>query len=98
MAAMKREDFICTIGYQGDTAIVDGGARRRYGKRSARELLDEGLYRQAYCAALWDDGLEDFLPAFCEKTGVDVASVAALKRLFGVFEVPESGVKVSVIS
>lgn len=95
---MKREDFICTIGFQGDVAIVDGGTRRRYGKRSPGELLDEGLYRQAYCAALYDDDLESFRIAFSEKSGIELSSVAALQRLFGVFEVPESGVKVKVIS
>jgi hypothetical protein len=95
---MKREDFVCTIGYQGDTAIVDGVAKRRYGKKSAEELLEQGLYRYAFCAALYDGTVDAVVPKMAESTGFGVDSVEGFKRLFGVFEVPERVTKVSVIS
>jgi hypothetical protein len=98
MAEIKRSDFVFTIGYQGDTAIVDGSARKRYGKLGARELLEKGLYRSAFCAALYDGELETFLPEFRNETGIDAATPAALQRMYGVFGTPDAITKVSVIS
>ena len=98
MAEIKRNDFVFTIGYQGDTAIVDGSARKRYGRMSATQLLDEGLLRPAVCAALYDEVVETFLPRFVEKTGIDVRTKEDLQRLFGVFGVSDAAPKVSVIS
>ena len=95
---MKREDFIFTIGYHGGTAIVDGTARRQYGKKEPHELLEAGLYRAAFCAALYDGRLEAFLPVFAERTSIEVESAEQLKRLFGVFDIPENLEKVSVIT
>ena len=94
---MKRDDFIWTIGYQGDTAIVDGPARKRYRNRSAEDLLKEGLYRAAFCAAVYDNKTEEFLPRFVKQTGIKADSVVYLQRLYGVFGIPESVRKVSII-
>lgn len=91
---LKRDDFVFTIGYQGDAAIVDRTARRRYAGQSAEQLLTAGLYRQALCAAMFDGELEGFADRFTTASGVPVAGEAALKRLFGVFEVPETVRKV----
>ena len=93
---MKREDFVWTIGYQGDTAIVDGPARKKYRGRSAEELLQEGLYRAAFCAALYDGETEELLPRFVERTGVPADSVQYLQRLFGVFDIPRDVRKVAI--
>jgi hypothetical protein len=98
MADVKRSDFIFTIGYQGDTAIVDGSARKRYGNLKAEELLEEGLFRSAFCAALYDGELEEFLPRFRSSTGMSVASVEGLQRMYGVFGTPDGTTKVSVVS
>lgn len=98
MANVKRSDFICTIGYQGDTAIVDGSARKKYGSMSADELLDTGLYRSAFCAAFYDGILDEFLPRFREVTGMDVDSAISLQRIYGVFGTPDSITKVAVVS
>lgn len=98
MAVVKRSDFIFTIGYQGDTAIVDGSARKRYGAMNARQLVEEGLYRSAFCAALYDGELEEFLPLFREATGLELASVEGLQRMYGVFATPDADTKVSVVS
>jgi hypothetical protein len=89
---------VFTIGYQGDTAIVDGSARKRFGKLGARELLEKGLYRSAFCAALYDGELETFLPEFQETTGIPAETPEALQRMYGVFGAPDSIDKVSVIS
>lgn len=93
---MKREDFVWTIGYQGDTAIVDGPARKRYRGRTAEDLLGDGLFRAAFCAALYDGETEEFLPRFVEKTGIPADSVQYLQRLFGVFDIPQSVRRVSI--
>lgn len=98
LITMKRENFVCTIGFQGDTAIVDGTARKKYGKRSPQELLDEGLYRYAFCAALYDDALDGFVERFRAASGIEVSTVDDLKRLFGVFSVPDDLAKVQAIS
>lgn len=94
---MKRDDFIWTIGYQDGTALVDGPSRKRHRNRSAGELLEAGQYRAAFCAALYDGELEEFLPRFQTATGIAVDSGEALQRLFGVFEPPRKGQAVSVI-
>ncbi|TVR67902.1 MAG: hypothetical protein EA427_12255 [Spirochaetaceae bacterium] len=94
---MKREDFVWTIGYQDDVAIVDGPARKRYRNKSAEELLQEGLYRAAFCAAVYDDQTEDFLPRFVEQTGIKAGTTEYLQRLYGVFGIPRGVRKVSVI-
>ncbi|MFA7565730.1 MAG: hypothetical protein WCY01_01790 [Alkalispirochaeta sp.] len=98
MADVKRSDFIFTIGFQGDTAIVNGTARKKYGSMNASQLLEEGLFRFAFCAALYDGELEEFLPLFRESTGIDVPSVEALQRMYGVFSTADSVSKVAVIS
>lgn len=98
MADVKRGDFVCTIGYQGDTAIVDGDARKKYGKMRAEELLAEGLYRSAFCAALYDDEIESFLPTFREVTGMAIDSAEMLHRMYGVFGTPDAITKVAVVS
>ena len=39
---LSRGDFVFTIGYDGASAIVDGRAKRQYGKLSTMELAEEG--------------------------------------------------------
>ena len=97
---MKREEFVFTIGYQGDTAIVDGQALKKYKKISTTELLEKGLYKSAFCAALYsgdENELEAVLKAYNEKSDIQYDSVLALKRLFGVFDIPEDITKVNYI-
>jgi hypothetical protein len=94
---MQREDFIFTIGYQGNAAIVDKRAKRQYGKLSTLELAEKGLYKSAFCAALYasqetgdDSEIEAFVDYYRKKSGNDDLSVDNLKRLFGVFGVPDA--------
>lgn len=94
---MKRDDFVWTIGYQDDVAIVDGPARKKYRNKPAEDLLEAGMYRAAFCAAVYDGVAEDFLPRFVEKTGIRADSVEYLQRLYGVFGIPEGVRKASII-
>ena len=84
---ISREDFIFAIGFDGDQAVVDGRAKREFGKLSTRELTDAGQYRAAFASALWsgkDEEIKDFLAAYNRLSGSSYASVEDLRRLFGV--------------
>jgi hypothetical protein len=88
---LSREDFIFTIGYDGDAAIVDGRAKRQYGRLSTMELAEEGLYRAAFASALFamkfkDDGsqVKSFISFFNTKAGTSYETAEQLQRLFGV--------------
>ena len=95
---MKREDFVCAVGFDGNCAIVDASARRRYGALTAADLLNKGLYRYAFRAALYDETLDDYLPRFVEVSGIEISSIDALKRLFGVFGAPDDSIGTRAIS
>jgi hypothetical protein len=87
---ISREDFIFTIGFDGDQAVVDGRAKREYGKLSTRELTEAGLYRAAFASALWSGKPEDvaeFLDHFNRISGTSYRTVRELERLFGVQKV-----------
>jgi hypothetical protein len=100
---MTRQEFVFTIGFQGDAAIVDKRAMRQFGRLSTMELAGEGLYRAAFCSALYsgDAGeMAEFVKHFAQKTGSaglefdssesDAGEAAdQLKRLFGVYTVPD---------
>lgn len=88
---MKREDFVFTIGFEGDTAVIDGRSRKRFGSLNTLQLAEQGLYRQAFCSALYSEDeaeMNTLLGYLRENTAFDASSELALKRLFGVFEVP----------
>jgi hypothetical protein len=97
---MKESDFIFTTGYQGDTAIVDGKQMRKYSSYSFDRLLEEGLFKPAFCKALYnedEEGMKKVLETYNRISGSGYSSVLSLKRLFGVFGVPEVVGKVSTI-
>ena len=86
---LSREDFVFTIGYDGASAIVDGRAKRQYGKLSTMELAEEGLYRAAFASAFYemkkDDGpMLEFIRFFNSKAGTSYSRAEELQRLFGV--------------
>ncbi|AEF82480.1 hypothetical protein [Leadbettera azotonutricia] len=84
---LLREDFVFTIGYDGPAAVIDGQARKRYGKLSTRELAEKGLFRAAYSSAVYSKDpseLELVASAYGSLIGAQVG-VAGLDRLFGVF-------------
>ncbi len=97
---MTRSQFVFTIGFHGDAAIVDKRAQRRYGKLSTMELANEGLFRAAFCSAIHDDDgkeMEQFVRFFAEKTGSEGVNADYLKRLFGVYTVPDEVRKIVAV-
>jgi hypothetical protein len=89
------------VGFEGNIAVVDGNLKRRYGKLNAEGLAREGLYKQAVCAAVYDEetdsNLEKILEIYNQAGERAIDSAEELKRVFGVFEVPEGIGKVMVI-
>ena len=81
------------IGFQGVSAIVDKRAKNQYGKLSGKDLAEKGLFKTAFCGALYDDdtpGLEEIVDIYNRKSGESISSVESMKRLLGVFGVPEN--------
>jgi len=82
---MKKEDYCFTIGFSGGTAVVDKRARARYGKSGVSDLLKEGLFKAAFCAALFDSNtkeLDHVLAEYNKISGKNLASVQELKKNF----------------
>ena len=101
---ISRKDFVFTVGYDGSTAVVDGSLKRRFGSLSTEELAKKGLFKQALCSAVYEAAaagrepqLEGILEAYNAGTEHKLAHAAELKRMFGVFEVPEGISRVLVI-
>jgi hypothetical protein len=97
---MKREDFMFTIGYQGDTALVDGKAKKEYGKLDLDGLLEKGLYRAAFCAAVYEENEEQMnrvVEEYNRASGASLASPQDMKRMLGVFQIPQNISKVKVL-
>lgn len=113
---ISRADFVFTIGYEGDVAVVDGALKKRYGSLSTEQLVQQGLFKQALCSAIYEAQgpgsaapgptgelaevpapLQRVLEAYNQKADRKVGTLEQLKRLFGVFEVPEGLSRVMVI-
>ncbi|MBT3271967.1 MAG: hypothetical protein HN368_02340 [Spirochaetales bacterium] len=87
---MHRDDFVFTIGYDGDTAIVDKKAMKRYRKATIPQLIESGHYRIAFCSALFDSdepAMAEVLAAYNRGEDTHYTSTDDLKRLFGVYDV-----------
>ena len=102
---MKRADFLFVIGYDGETAVVHGQQRRRYGKLTTTQLLDRGLYKAAFCSADHAAQTEaagaaeelEMVRATVEQVTGRPHTVADLRKLFGVFGVP-AGIKRIIVA
>ncbi len=95
-----RRDFVFTIGYDGGTAVVDGSLKRRFGALSTVELAEKGLFKQALCSAVFEgreEGLVQVLESYNARTEHKLAGVEELRRMFGVFEVPQGITRVLVV-
>lgn len=98
---MKREHFVFSIGYQGDTALVDGRSLKSYGNLNTGELVDQGLYRAALRSALYsgdDQELEYLRVEYNKKSKRQYESVEDIKRLLGVYELNPQISKVQILS
>ena len=90
---LSREDFIFTIGYDGPAAVVDGQAKKRYGRLSTKELAEKGLFRAAYSSAIWSKesaDLETVVEMYNRISGSSLRPDSPLDRLFGVFPIKAS--------
>ncbi len=97
---MKREDFIFSIGYQGEAAIVDSKAAKQYSRLSSAGLAEKSLFRAAFCSALYDNdeqAMNSVVEAYNRTSGASLKGIDAMKRLLGVFSVPEGVSKVTRI-
>ena len=99
---ISRKDFVFTIGYDGATAVVDGNLKRRFGVLSTDQLAAKGLFKQALCSAVYEDGGEGegprrVLEQYNARAEHKLAHVEELKRMFGVFEVPQGITRVLVV-
>lgn len=105
---ISRGDFVFTIGYEGNTAVVDGTMKKRYRSLSTVELAEKQLYKQAVCSAVYEEvtrkhgnsgevALQRILEIYNRDAEGKIGSVEELKRTFGVYEVPEGVGKVMVI-
>ena len=56
---MKRDEFVFVLGYQGDKAIVDGHAKKLFKGASTGELIEKGLFKAAFCSALYAGTAEE---------------------------------------
>ena len=95
-----RKDFVFTIGYDGGTAVVDGILKRRFGSLNTGELAEKGLFKQALCSAVFEgreEALGHVLEGYNARTEHKLAGVEELKRMFGVFEVPQGITRVLVV-
>ena len=97
---MTKEDFMFVIGYQGVSAIVDKRAKSRYSKLTNIELSEKGLFKSAFCAALYDENEEELkkvVEIYSSKSGMNLSSGESMKRLLGVFGVPGNITRVTYI-
>lgn len=89
------------IGYDGASALVDGQAKRRYGRLGTAELTERSLFRAAYCSALRSGAAEELdLVASAYNAVAGTAYKGgdpALARLFGVMDLPAEAVKAKVL-
>ena len=89
---MRREDFLFTVGYDGDSAVVDKKAKRKYSKMTTMELMNEGFFKPALCSAIYSEN-PDELNAVLEKynslTEKKIETVDQLKLVLGIQKMPQ---------
>lgn len=83
---ISREDVVCTIGYDGNAALVDRAAREKYGKLTTAELAEAGFFRAAAASAVYSGSAEELalVAAVYNRTARTQYPVEAIPRLFGV--------------
>jgi hypothetical protein len=95
---MKKDDFVSTIGYSGISAICDKKLQKP--GTPVEKLLEDGLFKAAFSKALCDENTADqekVLESYNRQSASEYKSIEELKRLFGVFRVPDKITKVKRI-
>lgn len=83
---LNREDVLFAIGFDGMNAVVDGSLCRVYKNAASKKLCDDGLFRAAVAAALYDGSDSDLryvADAYNAAAGLSL-SPDALARVFGI--------------
>ena len=94
---MTREDFIFTVGYDGDAAVVDKKAKGKYSKMTTIELLNEGFFKPALCSAIFSenpDELNTVLETYNSFTEKKIDNIEQLKLVLGIQKIPKEIVKI----
>ena len=97
---MKRAEFIFTIGYTGNTAIVDGNALTKFGSLDTEGLLKEGLYKQALASAYYSGEAaqaDQVLAAYNKAAGAAFEHPRQLERVFGLVPAVSEDVKARIL-
>jgi len=84
---MKREDYIFSIGFDGNKAIVDKKARSSLRKLDTRALADRGMFKVAYRSAVYEEdqaGADYVLARFNEVSPIRYENSERLMMVFGV--------------
>jgi len=84
---MKREDYIFSIGFDGNKAIVDKKARSGFKNLDTRALADRGMFKVAYRGAVYDEdqaGADYVLARFNEVSPIRYDNSEQLMLVFGV--------------
>ena len=86
---ISREDVVSAIGYDGNAALVDRSAKKRYGKLSTSELVKAGFFRAAAASAIYSGSTDElaFVADAYNKVSGSSYPVDAIPRLFGVAKV-----------
>ncbi len=98
---MTREEFVFSIGFQGEAAIVDGKARKENKSLNTAQLAEKGLFRAAFCSALFDEKESDMelvLNTYNKLSGAGMKTVDDMKKMLGIYAVPEGIKKITVIN
>jgi len=97
---MKREEFCCIIGYQGDKALADKSAMKLVKGTSSRELADSGLYKAAMASALFEENIEDqdyILSTYRQRCSTSVETRDQLIRMLGIYPAYKEGIQIKAL-
>ncbi len=98
---MTREEFVFSVGFQGESAIIDGKARKANKGLDTAGLVEKGLFRAAFCSALFDNNETDMkivLEAYNSHSGASMKTVDDMKKMLGIYTVPDGIKKITVIN
>ncbi len=98
---MTREEFVFSIGFQGEAAIVDGKARKENKNLNTAQLTEKGLFRAAFCSAIFDNNeseMKSVLEAYNKLSGAGMKTVDDMKKMLGIYAVPDGIKKITVIN
>lgn len=97
---MKKIEFISTIGYQGNAALVSQKLMKTYKGLSLEQLVEQGYFRAAVATVIFDtlsDKEQYLVDTYNSQSQVPVRDFAHLQRVYGVPQPSESIDKIELI-